>query len=82
MIHNKTARQLMYDWHSGQWSPFYAAASSGLVEDWERLIGEAKTINNKDGEKLVQWLEYQKAKPKAVSVLVRGVLYGVLPWVS
>jgi len=42
MIQNKTARNTLYAWHGGQWSAFYAAASSGLVESFDALRGEAK----------------------------------------
>ena len=34
------ARQTAYDWHSGQWSPLYAFASSGIIESKGALLGE------------------------------------------
>lgn len=38
MIQSKTARKMMYSWHGGQSCPLYAAASSGLVADWDALL--------------------------------------------
>lgn len=35
-------RALMYDWHGGQGSSLYAAASSGLVADVESLAAELR----------------------------------------
>ena len=40
IIHSRKARELAYDWHGGQWSALYAAASSGLIEDLQALIRE------------------------------------------
>jgi hypothetical protein len=34
------ARELLYNWHNGQWSPTYGAASSGLVINMEHLVDE------------------------------------------
>lgn len=82
MIRNKTARDLMYSWHGGQWSAFYAAASSGLVASWSDLIQEVCQIDEPDRIKLREWLEYQMNKPRAVRVCAGGTFYGVLPWVS
>jgi len=31
-------RDIAYDWHGGQWSPLYAFASSGIVEDIDSLV--------------------------------------------
>lgn len=57
MIKQKTARAMLYDWHDGQWSATYAAASSGLVGDINALIGEVSTISfQPDREKLLTWL--------------------------
>lgn len=37
------ARSLAYEWHGGQWSPLYAFASSGLVQDQSKLLAEIKS---------------------------------------
>lgn len=85
MIQNKTARRIMYEWHSGQWSSFYAAASSGLVESFDSLLYEAKSNIQHDtyGDmpKLIQWLEHKAAKSKQ-QVFIRNSWYFILPWVS
>ena len=38
MIQSKTARKMLYSWHGGQACPLYAAASSGLVANWDALL--------------------------------------------
>lgn len=89
MIQNKTARNIMYAWHGGQSSDFYAAASSGLVESFDSLLLEtSKCIllaeNNKDREQLIklgEWLKHKKAKIKT-QVFIQNSYYFVLPWVS
>ena len=85
MIQNKTARRILYEWHNGQWSSFYAAASSGLVESFDALIAEAKSNipHDTDGEmpKLIQWLEHKKEKAKT-QVFIRNSYYFILPWIS
>lgn len=86
MIQNKTARKLMYDWHGGQSSAFYAAASSGLVQEWGELLRECETLKDnpdhpEDYRKLVEWIN-KKRNSQKFSVIVRGVSYSVLPWVS
>lgn len=80
MIQSKTARRLMYEWHNGQFSALYAAASSGLVENFDRLISEVETIDPKDREKLLPWVKAKKAKHK--EVFISNSWYGILPWVS
>ena len=37
-IKSEKARALAYSWHGGQFSPLYAFASSGLVEDHNELL--------------------------------------------
>jgi hypothetical protein len=86
MIQSKTARQLMYGWHGGQTSPLYAAASSGLVSDWDALLHECECMKNdpynpKDYVKLTEWIKYKQSKQK-FSVVVAGQSYAVLPWVG
>lgn len=56
MIQNKTARQMFYDWHGGQFSPFYAVASSGLVQDWDELLKDCECIKGStvSGDKATQ----------------------------
>ena len=85
-IRNKTARELMYAWHSGQCSPFYAAASSGLVENWEALLYECESMKNnpdnpQDYQKLVEWIKHKQSKAK-FKIVVCGSSYFVLPWIS
>ena len=78
-INNETARQLMYDWQCGQWSPLYAAASSGLVQDFGELYGEVNTIEDAgDKEKLQEYLDAQMLKANFVRIGVTGYL--ALPW--
>lgn len=80
MIQNKTARELLYSWHGGMWSPFYAAASSGLVRSWVELADECGKIDEPDRNKLMCWLMHrQRTAPR---VCVSNVFYSVLPWVS
>lgn len=84
MIRNNTARNLMYSWHSGMSSAFYAAASSGLVRDWGALLAECESIkddldNPQDYAKLHQWLTYWQYKAK--QVIYNNAGFYVLPWV-
>ena len=85
MIQNKTARRIMYAWHNGQCSSFYAAASSGLVESFDSLLSEAdfnlKHDTSTDMIKLIQWIKYKKEKLKT-TVFVHNSYYFVLPWIS
>ena len=79
MIQNKTARKLMYDWHSGQFSALYKAASSGLVEDINNLEYEINHIDYpKDKAKLMEW--WKAKKVKLTSVLIINNFYIALPW--
>ena len=81
MIHNKTARRLFYDWHNGQFSAFYKAASSGLVDDINQLEYEIKSIDcPKDKAKILTW--WKAKKVKLSSVLIINNFYIALPWVS
>lgn len=81
MIHNKTARRLMYNWHTGQFSALYKAASSGLVEDINNLEYEINRIDcQNDKAKLLEW--WKAKKVKLSSVLIINNFYIVLPWVS
>lgn len=41
-INTELLRETLYQWHSGQWSAFYAAASSGLVSDKGVLSAELR----------------------------------------
>ncbi len=86
MIQSKTARKMMYAWHGGQSCPLYAAASSGLVADWDALLYACNDMKDskeypQDYAKLTDWLKYKKAKQKS-SIVVQGKSYAVLPWVS
>ena len=80
MIQNTTARRLMYEWHGGQSSAFYAAASSGLCASFSALSLECSDITEPDRAKLLAWIMHkQKTAPE---VIVQGRAYRVLPWVS
>lgn len=81
MIQHKTARDLLYSWHGGQGSPFYAAASSGLCASFDALKREAATMDDeKDRTRLLEWIE--RREKVAPTVIVQGRAYRVLPWVS
>lgn len=87
-IQSKTARNLMYAWHGGQFSPFYAAASSGLVESFDAIRKEINScillcanqpeaieeLNN-----LMQWVNKQEAKSKT-QYKIGNEWYFILPW--
>ena len=91
MIRASTARKLFYSWHGGQWSPLYAAASSGLVENWEALKHEVRecyvtsTSRKEQAElaRLLDWVIDQQIR-KAVNriVIAYGVRYNALPWAN
>lgn len=86
MIQNKTARELMYSWHGGQSSALYAAASSGLVQDWGELLKDCECMKDapdypEDYVKITEWIKKKRSMQK-YSVIVRGISYAVLPWVS
>ena len=86
MIQSRTARKMMYDWHGGQSCPLYAAASSGLVADWDDLLYACTCMKDSkeyphDYAKLTEWIKHKQAKQK-FSIVVQGKSYAVLPWVS
>ena len=86
MIQSKTAREMMYSWHGGQSCPLYAAASSGLVAEWDALLYACNGMKDskeypQDYAKLTGWIQHKQAKQK-FSVVVHGRSYAVLPWVS
>ena len=86
MIQSKTARKMMYDWHGGQSCPLYAAASSGLVADWDALLYACTCMKGskeypQDYAKLTEWIKHKQAKHKS-SVVVQGQSYDALPWAS
>ena len=86
MIQSKTARKMMYSWHGGQSCPLYAAASSGLVADWDALLYACNGMKDskeypQDYAKLTEWIQHKQAKQKS-SVVVQGQSYAVLPWGS
>ena len=85
MIQSKTARKMMYSWHGGQTCPLYAAASSGLVADWDALLYACNCMRGReypqDYAKLTEWIKHKQAKQKP-SIVVHGQSYAVLPWVS
>ena len=81
MIQHKTARRLMYDWHGGQSSAFYAAASSGLCASFTALALECDGMTWPDKSKLLSWIMAQQKK-NAPLYCVAGQFYAPLPWVS
>lgn len=78
MIRNDTARRLMYDWHGGQSSAMYAAASSGLVESFVALSQECTGMGS-DGTKLLAWLTHWQLKAPHIKAW-DGRMYYALPW--
>ena len=79
-IQNATARRLMYEWHGGMSSAFYAAASSGLVASYMALALECDGMQGPDKAKLLSWII--KRQSHKTRVVVSGREYAVLPWVS
>lgn len=79
-LSDKVAREMLYDWHGGQSSPFYAAASSGLVESFDELAREARAVSPESYSALSQWIEHQRETAKPV--VVQGREYFALPWAS
>lgn len=60
-------RDLAYQWHSGMWSPLYAFASSGIVEDKSALLLEIQAnirdAARKDRHDLVYMSDFIHALP-------------------
>ena len=86
MIQSRTARNMLYSWHGGQSCPLYAAASSGLVADWDALLYACNGMKDskdypQDYAKITEWIKHRQAKHK-ISIVVQGQSYAVLPWVS
>ena len=76
---------MMYDWHGGQTSSLYAAASSGLVDSFDALLQDCVCMKNDpyypdDYAKLTDWIKHKQSKAKHKFV-VAGSSYFVLPWV-
>jgi len=80
MIKQKTARAMLYDWHGGQWSATYAAASSGLVKNFELLMLEVRHIDQPDRDKLTEYLLHQQSKGRIVTR--ENTSYLALPWAN
>ena len=81
-IQHRTARQLMYSWHDGMGSPFYAAASSGLCASFTALALECDSIDDpKDRQKLLSWIMKMRSQNRA-QVCVANRFYTPLPWVG
>lgn len=74
------ARRMMYDWHGGQASALYAAASSGLVKDPNLLLAEIEDIVPEGDVQRValDWL--RKELDSSMLVEVQGREYLALPW--
>ena len=69
MIQSRTARKMMYSWHGGQSCPLYAAASSGLVANWDVLLYACYCMidskeHPQDYAKLTEWIKHKQAKQK------------------
>lgn len=77
-IQHRTARRLMYKWHSGMPSPFYAAASSGMVVSFVALADECVRIDDPDRSALLSWIQRQSGK--AHRITIKGTEYAILPW--
>lgn len=91
-------REMFYQWHSGISSALYAAASSGLVadvtalqtelRDCAKLCETPRTAFHGEPVKNAAEARYLRALADALpgmlttEVIVRGVAYRVLPWVS
>lgn len=81
-------RQLLYEWHSGQASELYAAASSGIVVDqhlFELELAEAVQISHEAGNQVevqvlrraIEWFKRNYAGPLQIS---EDVVWLTLPW--
>ena len=86
MIQSRTARTIMYSWHGGQSCPLYAAASSGLVANWDALLYACNGMKDskeypQDYAKITEWIKNKQSRQKP-SIVVQGRSYAVLPWVS
>lgn len=90
-ISSQEARELLYDWHGGQTSPEYAAASSGLVISMEQLkesllhlamqVEHTPNPDPKEVEELHTVLDYlSEQEDEAPRRVVNGVAYIALPW--
>ena|SRR5437868_8822595 len=80
-IRNSTARRLMYEWHGGMHSPFYAAASSGLVASFVALTDECMRIDEPDRGALMTWIQRAQQAAKPVTA-TDGRTYSALPWAN
>ncbi len=80
MIRNNTARRLMYDWHGGQASALYSAASSGLLANsWASLVREIEqNVTGDDKTKLLEWVHFHRTRCK--DVYLGGRWHAALPW--
>ena len=86
MLQSRTARKMMYSWHGGQLCPLYAAASSGLVANWDALLYACDGMKDSkehphDHAKLTEWIKHKQTKQK-FSIVVQGQRYAALPWAS
>ena len=81
-------RQLLYEWHSGQASALYAAASSGIVVDqhlFELELAEAVQVAYEAGNqaevqvlrRAIEWCQRNYAGPLQIS---EDVVWLTLPW--
>ena len=88
-MREKEVRQALYEWHSGQGSAVYAAASSGIVADESRLdleLAEAQVIAYAAGnplevanlKRIRKWLEVHYDGPHYT--LGSEQVFLTLPW--
>lgn len=86
-MNEEEARKLLYEWHGGQASVLYAAASSGLIEDMAALAGSisecmhiAQGCGNqqelRDLRTLRKFCEFNVRGP----IEMNGKVYLALPW--
>lgn len=94
MITNQKARDLAYEWHSGQWSRLYSFASSGLIgsiQELNLLKDEIKDMVEEEMgavfddmpsriHELGQLLQFVCSKRVEDRRSSTGVVYFVAPW--
>lgn len=68
-------RQVFYSWHGGQWSPLYAAASSGLVDDADALASELRKCAESIYDDPANFKHYNHVDGKATVSSLRAGAY-------
>jgi hypothetical protein len=85
-IRPEKARNLAYSWHSGQWSPLYAFASSGLIESPGKLAAEIDAAKREaldkkdllDLDRLDRYIQHKVSSDPRLAW--DGRMYHVAPW--